>query len=418
MASPNFVPGSEPPRSPSVVTGVQGVTNLVSGRIIAEIDEGIVFAEPKAAPLTTALVLASKGMKKVSQRKFDWIEQDSANRSGDVAATLTAGITTIDVGTGQGSRFSAGDTIRIAETGELARVTSVSTDQLTVVRGVGNSNSGTATTAATTVTRIANASEEGADVGTLKAVQEVIPYNYTQNVRNPFGWTYRQAASSLYGMSNPEKVKKEKLVEHKKEIDRMIMFGRRDNLTGAGGQEITFSGGFDYFITTNVWDLGGTVPTQMQIVDWLSYVMQYGPNGSNSGEASKIAICSKKWITYFESLGIDKVTYQVDLGEAFGESTLGFKVKMYSSSHGDIMLVPHPELNREFSDRMYIIDPDLIKLCYHQGGNGAPDGRTKLREGLGANGVTAETAEYYSDLGLEFKLEYAHGVVKGLGALL
>lgn len=418
MAANSFQPNAEPPRTPSVVTGVQGVINLPTGRIIAEVDEGIVFAEPKAAPLTTALILAQKAMKKVSQRKFDWIEQDAANRSGDIPASILAGATSIALATGHGARFAGGDLARVAETGEVLRITSIATDTLTVVRGIGSSGSGTATTGGTTLTRISNASEEGADIGTLKAVQETIPYNYTQNIRNQFGWTYRQAASSLYGMSNPEKLKKEKLIEHKKEIDRMIMFGRRDNITGAGGQEITTSGGFDFFINTNVWDLGGGVPSQMQIVDWLSYVMQYGPNGSNSGQASKIAICSRKWITYFESLGIDKVTYQVDLGEAFGESTIGFKVKMYASSHGDIMLMPHPELNREFADRMYIIDPDLIKLCYHQGGNGAPDGRTKLREGLGANGVTAETLEYFSDLGLEFKLEYAHGLVKGLGAIV
>lgn len=418
MTATNFTPLTEPPRTPGYLSGVRGMTHNVTGRIMQEIDEDIAFVEPNAAPVTTALVLAQKKMSSVSQRKFDWIEQDPRSWQADIAATLTGVATTINVGTGQGLYFTAGDLARITESGEVVRITSIATDALTVVRGVGSSGSGTATAAATTLVLIANASEEGADIGTLKSVQETIPFNYCQEIRNFFGMTWKQMSSSLNAMSDPAVQRKVQLVEHKKAIDRMIMFGRRDLLIGANSQEIPTSGGFEYFIQTNVWDLGNQVPTQLQVVDWLSYIMQYGPNGNREGEGRKIAICSPNWITLFESFGLNKQMITMDLGEAFGAGTIGMKVKVYSSTHGDIVLLRHPMLSRSLRGQMYVIDPGAVELVYHQGGNGAPDGRTKLLDSRGSRGATAETYEIYSNIGLRFKLEMAHASARSLGALL
>lgn len=418
MTASNFTPLNEPPRTPSYLAGVRGMTNNVTGRIVQEIDDDIAFVEPNAAPLTTALVLAQKKMSSVSQRKFDWIEQDPRSWQADIPATLTSGTTTINVGTGQGIFFTAGDLARITESGEVVRVTSISTDALTVVRGIGASGSGTATAAATSLVVIANASEEGADLGTLKSVQETIPYNYCQEIRSFFGMTWKQMSSSLNAMSDPAVQRKVQLVEHKKAIDRMIMLGKRDLLTGAGGQEIPTCGGFEYFIQTNVWDLGNQVPTQLQVVDWLSYIMQYGPNGNREGEGRKIAICAPNWITLFEKFGLDKQTITMDLGEAFGAGTIGMKVKVYSSTHGDLVLLRHPMLSRALRGQMYVIDPGAVELVYHQGGNGAPDGRTKILENRGSRGATAETFEVYSNIGLRFKLEMAHASARNLGAIL
>lgn len=421
MAAPNFAPAADPPRTPSMLSGTapgRGMVNNVTGRIVQEIDEEIAYIEPNAAPVTTALMLAQKKMKSVGQRKFEWIEQDPRTWVADLPLTITAGATSFDVGAGQGTRFAGGDTIRITESGEVIRITSISTDTLTVVRGIGNSGSGTATTAATTVVRLAHAGEEGAEIGTLKSVQETIPYNYLQKIRSAYGMTWEQMSSTLNGSPDPVVQKKVQLIEHKKEIDRMIMFGKRDLGTGAESQEITYSGGFDYFISTNRWDLGAQVPTEMQVIDWLSYVMQYGPNGYREGNGSKIAICSPNWITLFSKFGLDKAMYTADLGEEFGAGPVGVKVKVYQSSHGDLTLIRHPQLTGPFRGKMFVIDPGLVKLCYHQGGNGAPDGRTKLLDNRGSNGRTAESFEYYSNLGLEFKVEMAHGSADNLGAIV
>lgn len=418
MPAPNFQPAAQPPRTPTMLSATRGMTNNVTGRIVQEIDEDIAYIEPNAAPVTTALMLAQKKMKSVSQRKFEWIEQDPRSWVADIPGTLLAGATSIAVGTGQGSRFAAGDTARVTETGDVVRITSISTDTLTVVPGIGNSGSSSATTAATTLVRLAHAGEEGADIGTLKSVQETIPYNYLQKIRTAYGMTWEQMSSSLHGASDPAVQKKVQLIEHKKEIDRMIMFGKRDIGTGAESQEITYSGGFDYFISTNVWNLGGNVPTDLQVIDWLSYVMQYGPNGNREGSGSKIAICSPNWITLFSKFGLDKSSYNADLGEEFGAGPIGIKVKVYQSSHGDLILMKHPMLTGPFRGKMFVIDPGLVKLCYHQGGNGAPDGRTKLLDGRGGNGRTAESLEYYSNLGLEFKVEMAHGSADSLGAIV
>lgn len=416
----DFAPANVPPRTPTVQTGIRGVANNATDRVVINIDEDIAYYEPNAAPVTTVLVKVQGKMSKVTQRKFEWIEQDPRNPIATCNTSFLVAAVTVVLDAGQGSRFSKYDVIRCVETGENMWISAIATDTLTVTRGIGNSGTGAVPAAfPCTFVRVGSAYEEGSDLGTLKSVQETIPFNYTQEIRTPYGFSYRQMSSDLYGASDPAVQAKVQAIEHRKEIDRTIMWGRRD-INSAGpqnGLEVTYTGGFDYFIQTNLWDLGGQVPTELQVVSALEYIMQFGKNGNRQGDGRKLAICSPTWITLFHKFGLDKIHYE-DLGEMDGGSKIGLSVGVYHTSHGDLLLVRHPLLTGVHRGLCYILDPGEIELCYHQGGNGAPDGRPKLLEGRGGNGVTAETKEYRSDVGLKFKLEAAHARFDNLGPIV
>lgn len=108
------------------------------------------------------------------------------------STNYTSGATSIVVD--DGDKFRAGDIVMDVSTGEHLRVTSVSSDTLTVGRGYGS-------TSATTITDndvlviIGNAYAENADVGTSRSSQVTKRYNYTQIFREPFAVTGSEDAT-------------------------------------------------------------------------------------------------------------------------------------------------------------------------------------------------------------------------------
>lgn len=71
--------------------------------------------------------------------------------------------------TGEGDYFRAGDVVRVARTGEAFTVTSVSTDALTAVRGVGRV-AAAAMLAGDQLLIVGNGAAQGATLGTRKVM--------------------------------------------------------------------------------------------------------------------------------------------------------------------------------------------------------------------------------------------------------
>lgn len=66
----------------------------------------------------------------------EWSEEKLNPDSGTVNGAQTDSDTSIEVATGHGARFTAGDIVQVNGSRELISVTSISTDTLTVVRGI------------------------------------------------------------------------------------------------------------------------------------------------------------------------------------------------------------------------------------------------------------------------------------------
>jgi hypothetical protein len=206
------------------------------------------------------------------------------------------------------------------------------------------------------------------------------------------------------------------MIEHKKQLDRFFAFGRRFTRTGAGGKEQTAMGGIESFISTNIWNLNGNVPTENQIVGALEYCMRYGDNGNVGGGGNKILFCSRRWVTLMHMIAGDRIRY-TDMGTIMGKKPFGWKVGEFVTSHGTIAISPCHTWGGEHAGFAMLVDPAHVNGRYHQGGAGFQDGRTKLYDNRQGNGVDAKSWEYISDLCIEVKMEMAHSLWKGLPLL-
>jgi hypothetical protein len=153
---------------------------------IVDMDDVIAMLDPDVSQFTTMLMKVSSSP--AYNSKIEWLEDQLFPRLSGLAVSAATADTTLTVTTGQGAYFRAGDVVRVAISGEAVKVTSVSTDTLTVSRAIGGVSAATAQTGSDLVI-VGNASLQGATLGTRKITKRVLAYNYQQIQRNPYGFT-------------------------------------------------------------------------------------------------------------------------------------------------------------------------------------------------------------------------------------
>lgn len=256
----------------TVLTGVADDADILQNRRVVDMDPVIKQLEPDDAPFT--VMLSQVSSRPAKSQKVEWLSDQlmprltTLNNGGAVAS----GATTFTVAAGTGAYFRAGDILRMSN-GENVRVTSVSTDTLTVVRSIG-SVAASSITDSTDVIKIGNASAEGATLGTIKMTQQVANYNYCQIQRDPLGFTNTLINSDLYGGSEPQYEAKKKMMEHRRQIENTLFFGQRD-LDTSGSTPIGYAGGLVDFISTNITTVGGNL-TEAGFATFLRSAFRYG----------------------------------------------------------------------------------------------------------------------------------------------
>lgn len=399
MATPTF--SYTPRTAATIVTGNRAPENMQTGRIIADVSDTIHLYAPSANPFS-ALTKQLRGKRKATQYRFDWFEKDELPRSSTVLTTgITDSGTSIEVAASEGGRFRAGDLVLNVTTREVLLVTAVASDVLTVTRGWGSTAAAMAS--GQTLTVLGPSAEDGSTLPTVKTVKEEAKYNYTQIIRTAVSWTGRQVNTDYYGGSDVMNERKVAGIEHQKSIENLFFFGTRNSATGTHVRSTT--GGLDYFISGNAWDLGATAPTENGFLTYLEYAMRWGKGGYQSGNAEKFLFHSARWASFIETLAKAKLqTFQ-------DESTYGIKILKYKTAHGVLNLVHAPVLDYEHKDFAFLVDLNQVRFVFHQGRD------TKLLKNRQENDLDALEEEYFSDIGLEVQLDESHGVVYDMPAV-
>ena len=392
-----------PPTDPTLVSGMRDQSTTLAKRVIVDAKDEIGFWDPEAAPLCSIL-MALRGKRKGTQERIDWFEKKPYPRLATTSAAVTAGAVTVNVSTGEGSRFAANYLCINRRTRELFLVTGVSTDALTVVRAIGGTT-GIAMNAGDTIEILHAVAEDGAGIGTLKSVAEENEYNLFEIIRRPFGWTGRQANTAMYGGKDPATEKRFQAIEHKKDIEAALLFGKRNARTGSGGRAQNTMGGLEYFTRNLVWDLNGNTPTEAGFVASLEYGMEWGNGGYRNGRSLKYLFCGPRLMTIAESWVRDRVRYEPL------SSKLGLKFLSYTSSHGEVRIIRHPLLvGPQHGGMAFLLDMNHIRYAYFQGRD------TKLYDNRQANDIDGEQYEWMTDCSMEFMMPQAHMLIKGIPA--
>ena len=375
----------------------ESTENVPANRRVRDVGDKLAYLDPNAAPFT--LILQKAGDRKVSNPKFEWMEKDLPARWDQAAAAALVGAT--DVTVDNPGYFSVGDIVNVVRTGEKMRVSAIGATTITVTRSVG-------TTAAAAINDnddlqiIGNAYAEGSPLGLEKSHVENYLYNYTQIVRTPFGVTGTQDQSENYTGKDRKRLRAEKLIEHKIDMERTALFGERDIDTASTNNPRRYTGGALFYLADNIKDAGGAL-TGSEIESWLQDVYQHT---GGSGD-SRILLASPLIISVIDQLAVG------NLQLVPSDKTFGIAVRQWLTSHGTFNIVKHRLLENGVGGQGYggyglLLDPKQWKYCV------LGDRDSHLRPDVGVKGDDGWSDEYLAEVGWQIGLTKTQGVLKGV----
>jgi hypothetical protein len=390
----------------TVNSGVRTVTEIETATsLIRDVESDIQFETPEASPLT-AIVKTLRKTEAADQRMFEWFFVPEYPKDLDVTAAATAAATTIVVGAGQWAWLRLGMQLMNNRTGEVFTVAATPT---TTTVTIGGRAGAAAMEDGDSLRLIGTAAEEHHDKPAIRSQQEVAYFNYCQIHEDIWGLTGRAQNTASY-MGNEKAYERKKLmVRHNQGMEEILINGYRYQSSTGGAtnsSELTYTGGLNFWIGSNVWNLAGTVPTEEQFMDYLGYVSQFGPSGyeAKGTSSGKLILASPAWMTQLEKWFKNKVEYEQI------STKLGVKVGFVQSSIGEFMIKMHPMFGRPgYRDRLYILDLALLGYKPHKGRD------TTIAENVQTPGGDRYEALIRTDFGLKASGdERAHGRAYGL----
>jgi hypothetical protein len=267
--------------------GVVDTSVPLSNRLKVDMHDPIRMLDPDVSQFSTMLSDPRLPSEKAGSYIVEWLEDRLVPRTLSIATSITGTADTIIVtGTNEGLYAKSGDILRVPQTGEALRVTSATASSLTVVRAVGSAAAATAGTGALgggSLIIVGGSNKQGGSLPTRLITQQTRNYNYTQIVRNAYGFTRTAQQSNWWGGTTLLEWEREKKAsEHKTDIENTLFFGARSYTASTGPQHT--AGGLQEYISTNKTNAAGTW-SKASMQTFLTGALQYGSQ-------NKVFFCS------------------------------------------------------------------------------------------------------------------------------
>lgn len=381
---------------PAIINTAVGNSKIEAKRIVVDMSETIAFLEPSANPL---VVLTKKLNTQVChQPKFEWMDNNTDVRWTATSGAVTNVATTVPVTAGTGQYFAVDDLAKDVATGEVFRVTAVATDNLTVVRGVGNGGSGIAMGSGDKILIVGNSSMQGSGAPAEKVVGVTPAYNYTQIFKTAFSITNTLDATTLYGMKELARLRKMAGIKHAKDLEYSFLFGTK-NMDTSGAQPVSTTEGIMTTLASN--PNNASIPktdadgvAQGKLMTFCEKIFTYGGD-------TRTCLCSPDVLSWFATLANNKV----QLIQSDNDKTLGLNVTRYATPHGILNLVLHPLLVQGYSGKLVALSTEDLYYRPLQGRD------TKLSTNVQAPDEDGERDMYLTEAGVELRLQLKHGIL-------
>lgn len=380
----------------AIISGTRGTKNINQDQRKYDISDKLWMIDADYA--TLAFFVRKLNKQKATDPEFRWFEKESPSRYDAInnATGYTSTDTTLTVD--DGTKFREGMVIQDVSTGEQMRVTGVSGNDLTVVRGWG-------TTAATSIADndviviLGNATAEGENVPTAITSTPVKKVNYLQIFREPMSVTETEDATELYAGGNDlAQLRREHLQLHLKDIERAFFFGEPKEDT-SGSQVVRATGGLRYWITTNV--VTQTDLTNAEFEAWIRDVFKKGGDKKMGFLSPLIASAVNSWAAgKLQMFPKDK--------------TYGIAISNYLSIHGELNFVVEKMFAENSTYNGYAFAVDMERVAYRYLGGNGKNRDTKLLKNRQNPGEDKIIEEYLSEVGLQLMTEDRHGFLKGV----
>lgn len=389
---------------PTVQQGPRGTIDLLEDLIVQEMLQRVAVLETSARPFTTMLMQLEKVM------ESDTPEPQHAEDEMLPMVDLVQGAFTaanVNINFDNPAFFLVGDVLHFPRTGENARVTAApGVNPITLRRGLGNTPP--ANLLDDEVTWIlGGASAEGA-VSRLALNTLEIPFTtHLQIIRNSMEGTGTQLATRQLGGDFEDQAEK-KLMEHKRQLEYFVKFGRQGRDTVAG-QYMRFMQGFFERVQTNVFAVNGVLG-EGEFETFCEMAAGYG-------NQRKLALASPTAARAINNFARNRM-YTVPQDESYG-----LRLTRYDSAAG---LTLDIVVDRELKGTVYggylaVVDPDYVLLRYLRAGPGS--GRPEKYQGsafckrvenIQANDADRRKDEFFSEMGVQFIHERVHAVATGI----
>jgi hypothetical protein len=375
------------------VAGQRSTGNVAEGILEVDMRDQIMELEPDSSPL---LILSKQASPEAAiNPKYNWFEDRLNARFDTLTEEKNSSATTLPVTTE--TLWAADDLVYNVRTAELIRVASRSGANVTVVRAVGST--GATIKASDELIRTGSAAEEGAADKAARSRNPTEVINYTQIFREPVDATGTFLASK--NRTKPrdwDRAMHHAGIEHAKDIEYAAMSGRPSvNTSGTNPRRTT--GGFNYFATQNITDVGGEM-TETEFWNALTPAFRYGSQ-------KKLLAASTSFISIITGYPRSKVI----VSQPDPSLTYGIHVTQLITPLGKILnVVAHYLMEgTELSKQGWIIDLANIGYKYLNGDEGNRD--THIRPDIQAPGVDGKKDEYLTECGFVFAEALTHGKV-------
>lgn len=372
----------------------KGTRAVNQDRHVIDILDQVYTIDPKSNPMLT--VLTAKSMVKPAESfEVKHLEDepvpewDAVNDGTDMSDSDTAMV--VD----NGPYHRVGDVILVPRTGEVVRVTAVSTNTLTVVRGYGG------TTAAIIldddpILNLGAPEEEGDTAPEAKHTITTTKSNFTQIKRTTVHLSRTLSETNMYGPDERSRLRAKAMAEHGRDWEQILLHGTKSEDTSTAATPIRMAGGLDEHITTNSLAAGGAL-TENEFIDFVGDVMRFKVDG---GSGSRALLASREILNTMSTWGGDKLQTRP------GSGKYGFAITTYVSPYGDIDIVYHPLLEQGYAGTGYLVDMSGIMI--------RPLHRTEMKTNIQANDEDGFKDEILTEQSFSFINEKAFGKITGV----
>lgn len=367
----------------------QAIQETVQKRVF--LGEQDVLLNPSLTPILTLVTKIGNRKKTTASTRVEWIEDDyvgywgQANNTTDYSSVATS-ITVVD-----GTLFAYGDLVAIPKTPsssaaeEVARVTAVAGNVLTLTRGIGGAGADTLGASAD-IRILASAFSEGDSFGTVRNTSKQVKISYTEIFRRPVTITKSMVAQAQFGPANERLFQRRKALEEiRRQIEQAGLFSRpSENLAlGAPGTTRTTMG-IKSRIVTNVYNANTTLTEGgLESFAEMAFATYYQGN-------EKLLVAAKKVISAFDFFALGHQRTEQS------QEVYGVKVRRYVTSHGeflitrDLLLDNGPVSGNGPGHEAYALDVDSIEFA-PLAGNGENRDTQLLTD------VIKQGQDYYAD---------------------
>jgi hypothetical protein len=187
--------------------------------------------------------------------KMSWLDFRIDAQSSESSGAALAAATTISVATGGGAKFRPGTTFSAEGSDEIILVTSVSGDDLTVVRGFGGTTAEDIADA-TKLTIDSVGREENSLAANDGIFQPETVENFFQTMDTAVEFSRRALSTLQFGNTNDLQFQvAERIRQLTIQMDRALVRGRKAVAT-IGGNDVSYTGGLRYYL-----DQAGAIKT-------------------------------------------------------------------------------------------------------------------------------------------------------------